>query len=378
MRDDSRIKTSEPVTSTWLHSKGCRLGIPVAGNFEITPRCNFSCPMCYIHLDEEQIARRGCERDAAWWLELAEAACRQGMVFLMITGGEPLAYPEFKKLFHGLKRMGLMISINSNGYLLDEDMIEFFRKDPPFRLNVTLYAGSNEGYEKMCGVPAFDRIKSNLKKVKDAGIDVRLNVSVTPYNAQELEKIYETADELELHVKASAYMYPQTRIDGSCDNRFSPEEAAEYTLKCFEQRMSCEELKLYANGMLRQNDDDCLGAAEGSPVKCRAGRSAFWITWDGRMLPCGMLPHTGACIDEAGFDRAWEETREFTAGIRLPAECEVCSYADRCYICAAASYTETGAFDKKPEYLCRMSESLYRLAQDKYAIKEDKNTDEDK
>lgn len=35
----------EPRLSSYLHAKACRDGTPLAGNFEITPRCNFNCRM---------------------------------------------------------------------------------------------------------------------------------------------------------------------------------------------------------------------------------------------------------------------------------------------------------------------------------------------
>ena len=30
-------------------------GIPISGTFELTPRCNFNCKMCYVHLQPEEI-----------------------------------------------------------------------------------------------------------------------------------------------------------------------------------------------------------------------------------------------------------------------------------------------------------------------------------
>ena len=39
----------EPAWSTYFHAKGAALGLPVAGNFELTTRCNFNCKMCYVH-----------------------------------------------------------------------------------------------------------------------------------------------------------------------------------------------------------------------------------------------------------------------------------------------------------------------------------------
>ena len=32
-----------------LSSRAAKLKLPVSGGFELTPRCNLSCKMCYIH-----------------------------------------------------------------------------------------------------------------------------------------------------------------------------------------------------------------------------------------------------------------------------------------------------------------------------------------
>lgn len=72
------MNREEPYLSTYLHAKGSRLGLPVSGNFELTSRCNFRCPMCYVHNGNEGMRER--ELTADQWLGLAEEACRQGMV----------------------------------------------------------------------------------------------------------------------------------------------------------------------------------------------------------------------------------------------------------------------------------------------------------
>ena len=57
-------------------------------------------------------------------------------------------------------------------------------------------------------------------------MDVSLNLSITPWNRQDLQKIHAISRELELPVRASSYMYPPARLDG-CANRLSAEDAAE-------------------------------------------------------------------------------------------------------------------------------------------------------
>ena len=79
--------STEPRLSAYLHARACAKGIPLAGNFELTARCNFNCRMCYVHLTPEEQRRRGAELTADEWLAIAEQARSQGMLFLLLTGG---------------------------------------------------------------------------------------------------------------------------------------------------------------------------------------------------------------------------------------------------------------------------------------------------
>jgi uncharacterized radical SAM superfamily Fe-S cluster-containing enzyme len=73
-----RKKQTEPFLSAYLHSKGCKLGLPIGGNFELTSRCNFRCPMCYVHqAADAEIAGR--ELTAQQWISLATQARDMGM-----------------------------------------------------------------------------------------------------------------------------------------------------------------------------------------------------------------------------------------------------------------------------------------------------------
>ena len=365
-----KIRTSvdgEPLWNKYFHSKAATLGLPSAGNFELTNRCNFSCKMCYVHG-----AGCGNELSCDEWLRIGEAAASRGTTFLLLTGGEPLLRRDIREIFAGLRRLGLLLSVNTNGYLMDDEMIEFFAKNPPLRLNISLYGTSNEAYEKLCGVPAFDRVLDNVRKLKTAGIQVKLNSSITPYNCDDIPGMYRVAEELGVPLKATSYMFPPVRVNGckfgEAPHRFMPEEAAQIMLTCREQYLTAEQL---SRSWIDAPDDDECADGTGDRMRCRAGKSAFWVTYDGRMLPCGMFPWAGHKISEVGFDEAWKATRADCEKIMMPAKCSSCAYKDRCTACAASCITETGRSDAVPEYICTMTKTLERLTAEKYGRAED-------
>lgn len=356
------LRSTEPALSAYLHAKGASLGIPVGGNFELTARCNFDCPMCYIHLSNEEVEARGKELTAQQWISIAEQARDRGLMFALLTGGEPLVRKDFFEIYGAMKEMGLLVSVNSNGSTLQGENLQRLIEDPPQRINVSLYGGCPETYRTMCGNDAFDRVVSNIREMKRAGIDVRINVSLTPYNYQDLEKIYAISKDLNTVIKVSSYMYPPIRVHGDCGHRLSAEAAAEAAVQWDRMRLSKEQFAEHAEAyrnLVAVEQREC-SADPDTGVGCRAGSTAFWMTWDGRMLPCGMMPGPETYPLEVGFDAAWDELRSRTAQLPNPAKCSGCKYRNLCSVCSAVCVTETGRFDGVPEYVCRMTEETVR------------------
>lgn len=354
----------EPPWSRYIQAKGSALGLPMAGNFELTGRCNFNCKMCYVHNSDGSD-----ELTAEQWIDIGRQAVKNGMLYLLLTGGEPLLRKDFKEIYLALKNMGLLISINTNASLIDDEMFEFLKEYKPIRMNISLYGASDETYKKLCGKAKYNDVVKNIKRLHEAGIAIRINASITPYNVQDIEGIYRFGEELGIPVKGTTYMFPPVRVNGckygEADHRFEAEEAARFQLKCREQYMTPEQLADNCS-VIDMEDNDSYTEGEGS--RCRAGKTAFWVTWDGRMLPCGMFPVDGWSIVEHGFMNAWKQVREYVSSLRLPAKCRGCGYKDSCPSCAASCLTEEGATDRCPKYICRMTKTFHEITAKKYKV----------
>lgn len=147
-----------------------------------------------------------------------------------VNGDRALVRKDFRYLLTELKKMGLLVSVNSNGSLIDRDWLDFFRHEPPFRFNITLYGASDAAYERLCGRPMFARVTENIRALRELGVGVKLNVSMTPYNVADMAEIYRIAQELGTPMQLATYMFPPIRRDealvGSND-RFTACQAAD-------------------------------------------------------------------------------------------------------------------------------------------------------
>lgn len=359
----------ESKLTEYLHTKAAWAGIPLNGTFELTPCCNMACKMCYVRMTQQQQEKIAPLRTAKEWLALAEEAKKQGLVYLLLTGGEPFLRPDFREILSGLNKMGLLVSINSNGTLITEEVISWLKEMPPVRINVTLYGASDATYERLCGNPhGFTQAVRGIRLLKNAGIVVKINCSITPYNVDDVEGIFAFAKQEGLLVQASSYMFPPLRRDSAMvgwNDRLPAEDAAYQSAKIacltngedyFLQRMK-NDAPMSLSG---DAGEDCPELpAEGEGIRCRAGKCSFWITWDGRMLPCGMFPGEDAeNVFEAGFETAWGHARESAMAIRMSPKCSKCQVRDQCKACAAMALTETGRFDQVPEYRCKMAQAF--------------------
>lgn len=346
-----------PTVTEYLYRKATSAGMPFSGTFELTPLCNMDCKMCYIRLSRQAQEKIAPLADAKRWLKLAQEAKNAGMLYLLLTGGEPFLHPQIRQIMEGLHQMGLLISVNSNGTMIDEDTVAWLKNCPPVRLNISLYGASDETYTQLCGNPmGFTQTRKAIRLLKEAGISVKLNCSLTPHNAKDLPEMVEFAKKNDLILQVATYMFPPVRKDGTLtgkNDRFSPEDAAYYMayadcLTLGKERFLAQEGQLPE---VFDPEENC----EGDGVRCRAGKCSFWITWQGKMMPCGMFPEGNAPnVFEVPFLHAWQLVKESVLHIHLPAQCAACNVKDTCRACAAMVVTESGCFDKVPQYRCHM------------------------
>lgn len=351
----------EAEISRYLHAKAAKNGVCISTTFELTSACNFSCRMCYVH-NTDCGKNRKYELSTEQWLDIAAQAKDAGVMFVLLTGGEPLLREDFCEIYEKMSEMGFVISINSNLSLLNEKHIKSFRKYPPNRINASLYGMSGETYLDLCGTDAYEAVIANIAKLREFNIPVKINSSITPRNLRDFEKIYNYCISEKLIQRTAFYMYPSIRLNNDAE-RLQPEEVAENQVKNDFLRLSKERFLERADkvekGIEFIENSDCIDdESKGSTIRCRAGSSTSWIDWRGNMTFCGMVPADPECsVIEKGFTQCWEKTKARVKLIFLPAKCTSCKYKFVCNVCAAACLCEMGAFDKAPEFVCRIAES---------------------
>ncbi len=349
-----------------LIEKAARARFPVMSAFELLPVCNLSCKMCYVRKSMEDVRREGGLKDAKWWLNVAKDAADCGLLYPLLTGGEPFLHPEFSEILTGMQKMGLQVSINSNGTLIDREWAKFLSKNCPTRINITLYGASEETYQNLCGNGAvFGKVRNAVQYLKEYGIPVKFNASITPDNVQDLEKMVLYAREQNSPIQVATYMFPPVRRDDSMvgqNARLSPEKAALVRVTADYLQTNPDwfvaQAKRFQSFVPLEQKPWKQGEPREKGMRCRAGLCSLWVDWQGNFMNCGMYGSVKTSLEGKSFRQAWDEVVEQTAKVRYAPDCLSCPNEPLCHPCIAMIYNECGTHTGRPEYMCEMNQNL--------------------
>jgi radical SAM protein with 4Fe4S-binding SPASM domain len=329
-----------------LLRRAAALGQPLHGAFELTARCNLRCRMCYVCEPAGDTQTRSRELTAPQWLELTRQAVDAGMVFLLLTGGEPLLRPDFFDLYEPLTRLGLYLTLFTNATLLTPATARRLAQCPPSRLEVTLYGATPATYEAITGVRgSYDRCVAGVEALLEAGLTPTLKTTLSRDNVAEYEAIGQWARDRGLPFMAAWLL--TARRDGA------PSEVAAMRLSAAQiVDLEAADEKLAAR---LPELPHAPVTASADPMYCMAGKASFFVDATGAMGACPDLELPGARPLEVGFPVAWEQVRELVRAIPAGETCQACTIRAFCPTCPARARQETGAFTGVDPYCCEVA-----------------------
>jgi MoaA/NifB/PqqE/SkfB family radical SAM enzyme len=159
-------------------------------SYELNLGCNFDCEHCY--LGEKRF-------DGLKWPDrqrLLETIAASGVLWLQLTGGEPLIDSLFAQTYQYAWDLGMLIQLSSNGSTLYKpEVLEVLTVRRPYRVTLSIYGGTAESYDAMTRRRgSFNRFMKGLAAAHEAGLPLRINIVVSNRNAHEIELMREIAE----------------------------------------------------------------------------------------------------------------------------------------------------------------------------------------
>lgn len=314
---------------------------PMVATWELTNRCNFNCKFCYINTSKKKDFVISFHKAK----EIIDYLVEQGLLIVYLSGGEIFTVPDFVEIYTYLKQKGVYVVLLTNIALLNQELIELFKKYPPLRITISLYAklNSEEQFENVTGIGNHvnNIVYDNIGKLLEAGINVTCQ---TPVNALTVNDVKAIADWC--YNKGIRYTYSNEMTDS-----YYGEDRQKY--KICEQ--TYEELKQQINVIeketIRDKDAEFV-FGEKKHFDCISGKHTFVIGSNLRLRPCfnifeGDVPAfdaTGSIAD------AMEQMKKYISDKKREKieHCKGCAAAS---ICTECIYTQKNHKGSLKEYM---------------------------
>jgi len=270
------------------------LGVPVPLSLTLAPtnRCPGRCSYCGIWE-----SRQEGERPPAFWTSLLRDLSAAGALRIGLTGGEPLAYEGTAEVAAEARRLGMLVTMGSNGLLVPERR-EVLRHLDFFTVSLD---GRREINDAQRFEGSYDAATAAIRVAREQGTRVWLTTVVTRASAPHLPEWLAWIAENDLRVNLQLPFHPE----GYCcrDNSMiypEPEQVREI-LKLVRPHARPGGLVLnslaYWDHVERWQElgSRPLPRGAGRPARlrrvtpCLAGRLFFHVEPDGRFYGCTQL-----------------------------------------------------------------------------------------
>ena len=170
---------------------------PLCCQWEITCRCNLRCIMCYTDcFNRPEQIRDELRTEEIFRImdELAEAGC----IELALTGGEPLARPDFFEIYEHAKAGGFLVSLLTNGTLITEAVADRLAALPPHRVEISLHGITERTFDLVTqGSGSFTRCMRAIGLLRDRKLPLLLKTTAMTVNKDEVLAIKRYVNGLE-------------------------------------------------------------------------------------------------------------------------------------------------------------------------------------
>jgi radical SAM protein with 4Fe4S-binding SPASM domain len=346
------MKEIQYKTFSWqTHKKNWKFKKPNVCQFELTFECGLRCKHCYTdcYNSPAYIKKELNTRKIKIILDKVFDA---GVIWLCLTGGDPLTRKDFLDIYSYAKDKGFIITIFTNAYSMTKEIADYLQKRPPFVIEMTLNGVTKETYEKVSQIKgSFDKAMEGVKLILNAKIPLKIKTQVTKDNIKEISLIKNFIEDLGITFRPNYTLYARLNGDlAPCDLRLSPEEI------------------LGSMGVKKESIDDCQLSQNtnntGSGVNlfnCAiGGNDGINIDPYGNAFPCALIRKPVFNLLDTDILYAADKItalikeKKFTKD----SKCKACDLRESCLWCPGRALVETKDMETPIPYYCELASTM--------------------
>jgi AdoMet-dependent heme synthase len=332
------VNFSDVVVKAWQQN------VLFSALIELTYRCNLDCYFCYndLGLEGKALSRRQ-------YFALLDGLAALGTFNVILSGGEPLAHPDFFAIGARARELGFVTRVKSNGHALGGDVARRVKDEvDPFVVEVSLHGATAATHDRQTRVPgSFDRLLANLNEGRALGLRFKINSTLTAWNEDELEDMIGLAEGLEIPLRIDPEVSP--RDDGDAEP-LSIRASRRAVRRLFDIQAEYRERSAAAAAVRVEREGDGLlpAGAAASTKHCGAGSATIAVDPFGSVFPCVQWRRAVGNLHEQSIEEIWmgstdlDEVRRTTEAVKEMLDAEGAE-ARTMSFCPGAAAAQTGS-----------------------------------
>jgi len=326
--------------------------------WELTARCNLKCRHCRAEAQDDFVAGELTTEEIR---RAADGIRDAGDPIIVLTGGEPLARPDFFSIAEHCVTRFTRVAMATNGTMIDDALARRIVDAGIQRVSISLDGAAPATHDAFRGVPgSFDAALRGFDALQRAGMSLQANVTVTRHNLTEVEAILQLllargADAF--HVFMLVPVGCGAEIDARV--RLAPQQTETLLAWLFDKsvelagklhiKATCAPMYFrIMRETAKRTGIPLPGGGHGMHAAtrgCLAGSGVCFISRTGEVQPCGYLPVVVGNVRQQPLGAIWQSAEVFAAlrdPNRLTGKCGACGFRFVCQGCRARAYAETG------------------------------------
>jgi len=339
--------------------------------WEVTRSCNLHCSHCRASATGGNYANELSTEES---LRLIDQIREAGNPIIILTGGEPLARSDVYSIAGYARSKGLRVVMGSNGTLVTPQIAARLKASGLARVSVSLdfpTPGLQDSFRGQQG--AFAAALAGIRNIREAGIEVQVNCTLTKLNIAYLDDLLALA----LHEGAVAFhpffLVPTGRGKGLGDVELSAAEYEDALNWIYDRQLELKDRIFFKPTdaphylrVLRQRGKHEVAKAPSPPAAhrhpggadsisrgCMAGSGFCFISHTGQVQGCGYLDLAAGNVRDQAFGDIWHDSplfRQLRDPGAIKGKCGICEYKTICGGCRARAYENTGDYLESEPY----------------------------
>ncbi|MBU0497398.1 MAG: radical SAM protein [Candidatus Thermoplasmatota archaeon] len=310
-----------------------------------------------IHCGSSAGDYRKQELSTKEWNDLCTDVSSLGCQLITFLGGEPFIRRDWFDIATHVKDLGMNVSIITNGFLINEKLIDQLRKIDPYTIAISIDGATDVTHDTIRNHPgSLEKCKQAFDQLNKVNIPTTAVTTVHKMNLKELPQLREYLLNRniawQIQIADTMGRFPK-------ELHLSPKEF--YSVGLFiassRSKYSFDELPITGAHCIGYNSK-VLPPTQMSPkwTGCQAGTAALAIQSDGGIKGCLSLSdeYKEGSIKNHSIINIWNDTTTFSYNRQflkedLKGDCYNCKYGKSCKGgCLGVSIAETGDLHHDP------------------------------